>query len=134
MGGPIPCAGGSPQRSNQRTITLVLRASPEILVRRTPDVLSSEERPRVSPRRSALLLLFFLFAGTCVFARQDSPSKRTDPRASPPQGTDHSTSGAEDLQKATQNPVANLISVPLQNNTNLGIGPFERRMYSTFSQ
>src|SRR5690242_6443268 len=30
------------------------------------------------------------------------------------------------LQKATQNPVANLISVPLQNNTNFDIGPFAR--------
>ena len=32
----------------------------------------------------------------------------------------------EDLQKATQNPVASLISVPLQNNSNFGIGPFDR--------
>jgi hypothetical protein len=31
-----------------------------------------------------------------------------------------------DLQKATQNPVAGLISVPIQNNTNLGIGSFDR--------
>ena len=31
-----------------------------------------------------------------------------------------------DLQKATQNPVASLISVPIQNNTNFGIGPFDR--------
>ncbi len=30
------------------------------------------------------------------------------------------------LQKATQNPVANLISVPLQNNTNFNIGPYDR--------
>ncbi len=29
----------------------------------------------------------------------------------------------EDLQKATQNPVASLISVPLQNNTNFGVNP-----------
>src|SRR5260370_29161379 len=27
------------------------------------------------------------------------------------------------LQKATQNPVSNLISVPLQNNTNFGVNP-----------
>jgi hypothetical protein len=32
----------------------------------------------------------------------------------------------EDLAKATQNPVASLISVPVQNNTNFGIGPFNR--------
>jgi hypothetical protein len=30
------------------------------------------------------------------------------------------------LQKAVQNPVAGLISVPIQNNTNFGIGPFGR--------
>jgi hypothetical protein len=30
------------------------------------------------------------------------------------------------LQKATQNPVAGLISVPFQSNTNFGIGPFDR--------
>jgi hypothetical protein len=30
------------------------------------------------------------------------------------------------LVKATQNPVANLISVPLQNNSNFGIGPYNR--------
>jgi hypothetical protein len=35
-------------------------------------------------------------------------------------------SSTEDLQKATQNPVASLISVPLQNNTNFGIGPYKR--------
>jgi hypothetical protein len=34
--------------------------------------------------------------------------------------------GAEELQKATQNPVASLISVPLQNNTNFDIGPLDR--------
>ena len=33
---------------------------------------------------------------------------------------------AEALQKAVQNPVADLISVPLQDNTNLDIGPFGR--------
>jgi hypothetical protein len=32
----------------------------------------------------------------------------------------------EDLQKATQNPVASLVSVPLQNNSNFGVGPFDR--------
>ncbi len=32
----------------------------------------------------------------------------------------------EDLQKATQNPVASLISVPLQNNTNFGVNPGNR--------
>ncbi len=33
---------------------------------------------------------------------------------------------AEALRKAVQNPVASLISVPLQNNANFGYGPFNR--------
>jgi len=39
------------------------------------------------------------------------------------------TPGANDtegLQKAAQNPVASMISVPLQNNSNFAIGPFDR--------
>lgn len=34
--------------------------------------------------------------------------------------------GEEDLAKAAQNPVGDLISVPLQNNTNFGFGPYDR--------
>ncbi|SDF22128.1 neuromedin U [Terriglobus roseus] len=34
--------------------------------------------------------------------------------------------GGEDLQKASQNPVASMISVPIQNNSNFGIGPYDR--------
>jgi hypothetical protein len=32
----------------------------------------------------------------------------------------------EDLAKAAQNPIASLVSVPLQNNNAFGIGPFDR--------
>ena len=32
----------------------------------------------------------------------------------------------EDLAKKTQNPIADLISVPFQNNTNFGLGPHNR--------
>jgi hypothetical protein len=42
------------------------------------------------------------------------------------ENSNESTNAAETLQKATQNPVANLISVPLQDNTNFAIGPFDR--------
>jgi hypothetical protein len=42
-------------------------------------------------------------------------------QAPPPDAT-----STESLQKATQNPVANLISVPIQNNTNFSIGPYDR--------
>jgi hypothetical protein len=37
-----------------------------------------------------------------------------------------SASDTDALAKATQNPVANLISVPFQNNTNFAIGPYNR--------
>jgi hypothetical protein len=38
----------------------------------------------------------------------------------------NTNAGAEALQKATQNPVASLISVPIQNNNNFGISPGDR--------
>ncbi len=60
------------------------------------------------------------------------PSDAPDPQAKPP-ATDQKPEAAVSeeaqaaaLQKATQNPVANLISVPLQNNTNFGYGPYNR--------
>ncbi len=54
---------------------------------------------------------------------------QTAPPTSQAQSSEQEKPTAEnagDLQKATQNPVASLISVPIQNNTNFGIGPFER--------
>ncbi len=59
------------------------------------------------------------------------PSAPPDPQAKPAP-TDQKPAAlseeaqAEALQKAVQNPVASLISVPLQNNANLGYGPFNR--------
>jgi hypothetical protein len=38
-------------------------------------------------------------------------------------GTAHAALSAEELAKLAQNPVGNLISVPLQNNTNFNVGP-----------
>jgi hypothetical protein len=35
----------------------------------------------------------------------------------------HAEPSAEDLAKAAQNPIGNLISLPFQNNTNFGVGP-----------
>ena len=34
--------------------------------------------------------------------------------------------GEEDLAQAVQNPVGDLISLPFQNNTNFGFGPYDR--------
>jgi len=47
-------------------------------------------------------------------------------QAQPPEQEKPTAENAGELQKATQNPVASLISVPIQNNTNFGIGPFDR--------
>jgi hypothetical protein len=51
-----------------------------------------------------------------------TPSARSQTQE-PEAGT---SSGTEALQKATQNPVANLISVPVQNNSNFGVSPGDR--------
>jgi hypothetical protein len=61
---------------------------------------------------------------TISVAAQDTP---VDPAARPPAAP--AAAAASDtaaLAKATQNPVASLISVPLQNNSNFGIGQYNR--------
>jgi hypothetical protein len=67
-------------------------------------------------------------AGRClaqdVPALSSSPSAADNPTSG--QGTPNQAGGAEDLRKAVQNPVASMISVPIQNNSNFGIGPFTR--------
>jgi hypothetical protein len=63
------------------------------------------------------ILIILLF--TIGAAGQDAEQK-SSPAAPSEEGR------TEALQKATQNPVANLISVPLQNNSNFDIGPFDR--------
>jgi hypothetical protein len=65
----------------------------------------------------ALLIVGSLFPAVSGFCGQSMQGGQ------PPAQAGAST---EDLQKATQNPVASLISVPVQNNSNFGIGPFDR--------
>ena len=64
-----------------------------------------------------VIVLILLFT---MSAMGQDADKKTPPAA--PSEDD----ATQALQKATQNPVANLISVPLQNNTNFDIGPFAR--------
>jgi len=48
------------------------------------------------------------------------------PDAGEPSPTGGSAEPSEDLQKASQNPIADLVSVPFQSNTNFNAGPFNR--------
>src|SRR5271166_355458 len=69
-----------------------------------------------------------------VAARQPVDPEPSEPAAQAKPATaepapDAAASEAERtaaLAKAAQNPVANMISVPIQNNTNFGIGPYSR--------
>ena len=79
-------------------------------------------------RTWSLSLSLVLLFSIAVFA-QDQPA--SDPQAKPAAAADKPAAPsdeaqAEALQKATQNPVANLISVPIQNNSNFNIGPYNR--------
>ena len=56
-----------------------------------------------TPVLSLLFVVLLLLAATALAAEQNS----------------------QDLAKASQNPIANLISLPIQNNTNFGIGPYD---------
>jgi len=74
---------------------------------------------------SVLSLMFAIASGfyfeDSIFA-QTFPKQSAISSASPGQGRP----STEELQKQVQNPVANLISVPFQNNINFGNGPFDR--------
>src|SRR5260370_11782304 len=69
---------------------------------------------RVQKNSLVLAILFFLAI----------PVVAQDTTASGPQSA--SETGDARLQKDVQNPVASLILVPLQNNTNFDSGPFNR--------
>jgi len=74
-------------------------------------------------------LLAFVTSPLTLLAQQNSPPTMDKTQAlAADKDQEQPANSTEALQKATQNPVANLISVPLQNNTNLGIGlrPYTR--------
>jgi hypothetical protein len=83
---------------------------------------SIAEKPGVENpmnKKIIIITLVLLAAGFNVWA-QDSAEKlsKTDSSEST-----HSETSTEEVAKAVQNPVANLISVPFQNNFNFGVGP-----------
>ncbi len=63
-----------------------------------------------------------LFAQDTTASVPQKPASATAPAAT----EDQSKAAAEALQKAVQNPVASLISVPVQNNSNFSVGPYDR--------
>lgn len=88
------------------------------------------KEPRLT-RRILLLSLSFIFSPGILAFAQDPPS--TPDKASASAAGQGQTKPAESdeaqnaaLAKAAQNPVANLISFPLQDNTAFGIGPYKR--------
>jgi hypothetical protein len=82
---------------------------------------------------SRFTLLLAMLSMCCSFtsAQTETKSNDTPVDSSAQQGPatqeKPSGGGAGELQKAVQNPVASLISVPVQNNTNFGVGPNDRR-------
>jgi hypothetical protein len=69
-----------------------------------------------------------LFLCAATLSAQDTPATAapTAQAAPAPAVTAKNADDAAELAKATQNPVASLISVPFQNNSNFGIGPYNR--------
>jgi len=74
-------------------------------------------------------LVLWAFVPTSRSQEQTGGSPQTHPKAAtaePEEPEANTASGTEALQKATQNPVASLISVPVQNNSNFGMNPGSR--------
>jgi len=67
---------------------------------------------------SVLLSLSVLTASPLCLGQEDKPSET--------QASQESASSTEELAKKTQNPVADLISVPFQNNFNFNVGPYNQ--------
>jgi len=75
-----------------------------------------------SMRRSFQFILAVLLLICSAYAQQPAAPAQSA-AAVPAQAPGAST---EELQKAVQNPIASLISVPFQNGNNFGIGPYDR--------
>jgi hypothetical protein len=73
-----------------------------------------------------LILAFASFARSQGQSNVAPQAETTSGKAQPKEAEEpeaNTSSGTEVLQKATQNPVASLNSVPVQNNTNFGVNP-----------
>jgi hypothetical protein len=70
------------------------------------------------------LLLAGLLLPSAVLAQVAPPGSNSPAQAAA--SAPAASSDADALAKATQNPVASLISVPIQNNSNFAVGPYNR--------
>ena len=78
--------------------------------------------------RFTLLLAMLSMFCSFISAQTEATGNEQNPAASGPQqaATQQTPAGgAGYLQKAVQNPVASLIGVPVQNNSDFGIGPYD---------
>jgi len=66
-----------------------------------------------------------LFLSPIILVAQNAPPG-SNPTAQAAASAPAAANDADALAKATQNPVASLISVPIQNNSNFGVGPYNR--------
>ena len=79
--------------------------------------------------RHSAYILFFLCVTLSAFPpaartqEQHSTGAQSGTQSDAPEAEANTSAGTEALQKATQNPVASLISVPVQNNSNFGVTP-----------
>jgi hypothetical protein len=74
----------------------------------------------------APLVLAALLTCTGAAAQENPPASTDHTSTTAPADEEQPANTTEALQKATQNPVASLISVPLQDNSNFDIGPANR--------
>jgi hypothetical protein len=105
---------------------IVLRISPEEQTQRLQINLLGERNPRMRTANRIFIevsVTILLFLAVALFGQDTSGS------AGPAKPGAQGPPTAEDtaaLAKATQNPVASLISVPMQNSANFDVGPFDR--------
>jgi hypothetical protein len=88
-----------------------------------------ESRTLALPMPTLLRMLYVILIIAIPAAAGMAQDKTTAPPAQQSAANDAGTPSAsaqQSLEKAVQNPVASLISVPLQNNTNFDYGPYNR--------
>src|SRR6266480_4029834 len=76
-------------------------------------------------RNRCFLILRVLLLIPVAQAAQDTPVGTTGNQLATDQ-TPAAATNSDALRKAAQNPIASLISVPVQTNTNFGVGPDDR--------